>query len=79
MAVVLATHVLLQTSAASVTSTSPNADDDGFDLTSFKHFMAHNKTQTCSTDDHNRPFNNQIRGVNLGTFSFPTSYVQDSV
>ena len=75
MAVVLATHVLLQTSAASVTST----DDDGFDLTSFKHFMAHNKTQTCSTDDHNRPFNNQIRGVNLGTFSFPTSYVQDSV
>ena len=31
----------------------------------FEHFVAHNKTMTCSADEHARPFNNQIRGVNL--------------
>ena len=34
--------------------------------TQFKHFWAHNKTMTCTADEHARPFNNQIRGVNLG-------------
>lgn len=32
----------------------------------FKHFIALNETQTCIGDEHSRPFNNQIRGVNLG-------------
>ncbi len=32
----------------------------------FEHFVAHNKTRTCTSDAHARPFNNQIRGVNLG-------------
>jgi glucan 1,3-beta-glucosidase len=32
----------------------------------FRHFIAHNKTMTCTADEHARPFNNQIRGVNLG-------------
>lgn len=45
-------------------STSEKADDD--DATPYKHFVAHNKTMTCSGDEHALPFNNQIRGVNLG-------------
>lgn len=32
----------------------------------FKHFIAHSDTQTCTADEHATPFNNQIRGVNLG-------------
>jgi glucan 1,3-beta-glucosidase len=32
----------------------------------FQHFVAHNRTMTCSSDEHARPFNNQIRGVCLG-------------
>ena len=32
----------------------------------FRHFVAHNRTMTCSADEHARPFNEQIRGVNLG-------------
>jgi glucan 1,3-beta-glucosidase len=32
----------------------------------FSHFTAHPSNQTCSSDVHARPFNNQIRGVNLG-------------
>jgi hypothetical protein len=41
-------------------------DEDTEDSTQFPHFIAHNKTMTCSADEHARPFNNQIRGVNLG-------------
>jgi glucan 1,3-beta-glucosidase len=33
---------------------------------SFKHFIAHSDTQTCTSDEHATPFNNQIRGVSLG-------------
>ena len=33
---------------------------------SFRHFTAHSANQTCSADEHARPFNNQVRGVNLG-------------
>ena len=35
-------------------------------LTRFTHFISINSTQTCLGDSHVRPFNNQIRGVNLG-------------
>lgn len=48
-------------------TSSDNLEIDASYLTTFKHFIAHNNTQTCTTDDHSRPFNNQIRGVNLGT------------
>jgi hypothetical protein len=48
-------------------TSSDNLEIDASYLTIFKHFIAHNNTQTCTTDDHSRPFNNQIRGVNLGT------------
>jgi hypothetical protein len=34
--------------------------------TQFSHFVAMNDTQTCVGDAHSSPFNNQIRGVNLG-------------
>ncbi len=44
---------------------SVNADAAG-SSTKYKHFEAHNETQTCSADTHATPFNNQIRGVNLG-------------
>jgi len=32
----------------------------------FPHFVAHNRTRSCSADEHARPFNNLVRGVNLG-------------
>jgi hypothetical protein len=31
-----------------------------------RHFTAYPSTMTCTSDDHALPFNNQIRGVNLG-------------
>ena len=34
--------------------------------TKYQHFVAMNETQTCVGDSHATPFNNQIRGVNLG-------------
>ena len=34
--------------------------------TQFSHFLAMNESQTCEGDEHALPFNNQIRGVNLG-------------
>lgn len=40
--------------------------DGDVDSTQYKHFVAHNQTMTCSVDEHATPFNNQIRGVNLG-------------
>jgi len=46
--------------------TASDAADDDDDGVVFAHFVAHNKTMTCSADEHARPFNNQIRGVNLG-------------
>ena len=44
-------------------STNLTAEDPGIP---FKHFIAHNSTMTCTADEHARPFNNQVRGVNLG-------------
>lgn len=40
--------------------------DDQEDAMVFQHFVAHNNTMTCTADEHARPFNNQVRGVNLG-------------
>ena len=34
--------------------------------TAYQHFIALNHSQTCIGDEHATPFNNQIRGVNLG-------------
>ncbi|KAG7363490.1 cellulase glycosyl hydrolase family 5 protein [Nitzschia inconspicua] len=34
--------------------------------TKYPHFIAMNETMTCVGDKHATPFNNQIRGVNLG-------------
>ena len=45
---------------------STSTGDMAEDSTVFQHFIAHNKTMTCSADEHARPFNNQVRGVNLG-------------
>lgn len=44
-------------------SSSTHVDDDSV---AFPHFVAHSSNMTCSADEHARPFNNQIRGVNLG-------------
>lgn len=51
-----------------VTATAENAtvDNDEEDSMKFQHFIAHNKSMTCQGDEHARPFNNQVRGVNLG-------------
>ena len=43
-----------------------NNTHDEEDETQYTHFVAHNKSWTCSADSHATPFNNQIRGVNLG-------------
>lgn len=48
------------------TTRRTNTHHDNEDSTEFLHFIAHNATMTCSADEHARPFNNQIRGVNLG-------------
>lgn len=63
MKFVLATlaSVWLAGSAAQTSTTTSSHD-----VTQFKHFIALNNTQTCIGDEHSRPFNNQIRGVNLG-------------
>jgi hypothetical protein len=65
----LAALQLLFWSAATTDATS--APETGTTLLNddsmpFKHFVAHNRSMTCSSDEHARPFNNQIRGVSLG-------------
>lgn len=45
---------------------SGGSHEDDQDSTEFLHFVAHNKTMTCTADEHASPFNNQIRGTNLG-------------
>jgi hypothetical protein len=56
--------------AALAMSGFANASEDVVDVpeggTQMKHFIAMNDTQTCIGDSHAKPFNNQIRGVNLG-------------
>jgi hypothetical protein len=54
---------------ASSSQTIPDHPSKLYDLgesIEFSHFVAHPSNQTCSSDAHARPFNNQIRGVNLG-------------
>ena len=51
---------------AEVDSSGKVTVDDEDDSIVFKHFVAHNKTMTCTADQHARKFNNQVRGVNLG-------------
>ena len=46
--------------------TQPQQRHTEEDSTPYQHFIAHNQTQTCTSDTHALPFNNQIRGVNLG-------------
>ena len=52
-------------SSGEARTNSDNDDDDDNDTFVLSHFVAHNKTMTCTADEHARPFNNQIRGVNL--------------
>ena len=44
-------------------STTAGEETNG---TPYQHFIALNHSQTCIGDEHATPFNNQIRGVNLG-------------
>jgi hypothetical protein len=46
--------------------TNDQGNDDNDDAMVFSNFVAHNKTMTCTADEHARFFNNQVRGVNLG-------------
>lgn len=55
--------LLSLSSSEASTANQTNATDTG-DV--FPHFVAHNATRTCTADEHARPFNNMIRGVNLG-------------
>ena len=56
IATTMATAVVGRTSAAAI-------PEGG---TQFPHFIAMNETMTCVEDTHSTPFNNQVRGVNLG-------------
>ena len=51
---------------ASLAAEEPTGAPSAHDSVEFTHFIAHLSSQTCSSDTHARPFNNQIRGVNLG-------------
>jgi hypothetical protein len=46
---------------------APDSHDDDTGIV-FDHFVAHDTTMTCTADEHARPFNKQIRGVNLGGY-----------
>ena len=50
-------------STPSPTPIEPDPNDPGIE---FKHFVAYSSSHTCDSDSHALPFNNQIRGVNLG-------------
>jgi glucan 1,3-beta-glucosidase len=64
--VLLLSQLLAVAFSAGVTSTTATATATTTDSTQYLHFVAHNQTQTCTSDTHALPFNNQIRGVNLG-------------
>jgi glucan 1,3-beta-glucosidase len=57
-ATLLTTHAAAAAAAAQPVKADPE--------TQYKHFVAHHESHTCSADAHATPFNNQIRGVNLG-------------
>jgi glucan 1,3-beta-glucosidase len=56
--------------AATATQSIVNANGNSVTLpkggTQYPHFIAMNDTMTCVEDNHATPFNNQVRGVNLG-------------
>ena len=56
--------------AATATESIVTANGDSVALpqggTQYPHFIAMNDTMTCVEDNHATPFNNQVRGVNLG-------------
>jgi glucan 1,3-beta-glucosidase len=56
------------TTTTAVATTSPPVSNSDIPPggTPFQHFIAMNDTQTCVGDVHAMPFNNQIRGTNLG-------------
>jgi glucan 1,3-beta-glucosidase len=45
----------------------------------YQNFVAQNKTRTCTADKHDRPFNYQIRGVNLGGWMVLEPWVTPSL
>ena len=45
----------------------------------FQHFVPHNDSMTCTADEHAQPFNNQIRGVNLGGFMVLEPWITPSL
>jgi len=64
---ILSKQVLLLATAiagAAVKPTAAQAVPEGG--TQYPHFIAMNETMTCVEDKHSIPFNNQIRGANLG-------------
>jgi glucan 1,3-beta-glucosidase len=67
-AVVVAFSGFLLQPALAASSGSTNNPQDTIPPggTVFQHFIAMNETQTCVGDVHAMPFNNQIRGANLG-------------
>lgn len=54
----------------------PSLPDDAIQ---YRHFIAHNSTMTCSADEHARPFNTQIRGVNLGGWMVLEPWITPSI
>ena len=52
--------------SATTPSPTPNEPDTNDTGLQFKHFTAYSSSMTCDADEHALPFNNQIRGVNLG-------------
>ena len=69
-------------SSASFRGSNPKdsaTDDADGDSIQFLHFIAHNSTMTCSADEHARPFNNQIRGVNLGGYMVLEPWITPSL
>lgn len=63
---IFSTWVSIVAAKSGSDSLNPAGDDIPEGGTKFLHFVAMNKTQTCVGDVHAMPFNNQIRGANLG-------------
>ncbi len=64
LVVTILSALMLKTSAKVVDESMKVEMPEGG--TKFLHFIAMNETQTCVGDVHAMPFNNQIRGANLG-------------
>jgi hypothetical protein len=66
LSIILSTLAFRASAGASDHVAANNSSDNGEEGIQFRHFVAYNSTQTCSSDTHALPFNNQIRGVNIG-------------